>query len=59
MHATVVYVSDMEDCVVSQMHMIPAHSIAQALVLTREILDKDRISITAIPDGVSVIVKRK
>lgn len=57
-HAKVIYVSDMEDSVVSQMHMIPAHSIGEALGKARLILGKEQLRIAAIPDGVSVIVKK-
>lgn len=58
MHASVLYVSDMPDEVVSAMHMIPAHSIAEALEKAKQLLGKQEISIAAIPDGVSVIVQK-
>jgi len=38
------------------MHMIPAHSIEEALDIARRIIGKPDAKITAIPDGVSVIV---
>ncbi len=53
----VVYVSEMEDQVVRKMHMTPAHSIEEALRVAKELLGKEDIQITAIPDGVSVVVK--
>jgi len=39
------------------MHMIPAHSIGEAIVRAKELIGREDVSITAIPDGVSVIVK--
>ena len=58
MHATVIYISEMEDSVVEKMHMIPAHSIEEALEISRRLLNKESLKIVAIPDGVSVIVKK-
>lgn len=58
MHARVIYISEMPDELVRDMHMIPAHSIDEALEISRGILGKDKIKITAIPDGVSVVVKK-
>lgn len=55
--ATVIYVSEIPDAEVERMHMIPAHSIEEALKKAKSILKKEKITITAIPDGVSVIVK--
>jgi nickel-dependent lactate racemase len=55
-HATVVYVSDAPDTMVRDLHMIPAHSIAEAVQKAEEILGDPNASIVAIPDGVSVIV---
>ncbi|MBQ3527937.1 MAG: nickel-dependent lactate racemase [Clostridia bacterium] len=55
--ATVIYVSEVPDGDVEKMHMIPAHSVEEALERAREILGREDITITAIPDGVSVIVK--
>ena len=57
MRARVIYVSEMPDDVVEKMHMIPAHSIGEALRRARALLGCEDVSITAIPDGVSVIVK--
>ncbi|MBE7022780.1 MAG: nickel-dependent lactate racemase [Ruminococcaceae bacterium] len=56
MRARVIYVSEMDDEIVEKMHMIPAHSIDEAIVKAKEILGKEDIKITAIPDGVSVMV---
>lgn len=58
MRASVIYVSEMPDDAVRNMHMIPAHSIEDALAEAKKILGKERPSMTAIPDGVSVIVKQ-
>ncbi len=57
MRAKVIYISEMEDKVVEQMHMVPAHSIDEALQIAGKLLGKDDFTVAAIPDGVSVIVK--
>lgn len=58
-HATVIYISDLDDAIVRQMHMLPAHSIGEALKMAAGILGKKDMQIVAIPDGVSVIVRKK
>lgn len=58
MSATVIYVSEMPDDLVKEMHMIPAKSLDDAIKCAKEILKKDDIKIVAIPDGVSVIVEK-
>ena len=58
MHASVIYISDAPDDVVENMHMTPAHSIAQALEIAKKMLNKNDLKIVAIPDGVSVIVQK-
>ena len=55
--AKVVYISDAPDDIIRDMHLIPAHSIEEALKLAKEIIGKDDVKIAAIPDGVSVIVR--
>jgi nickel-dependent lactate racemase len=55
-HAAVVYISDAPDAMVRDLHMIPAHSIEEALGLAERILGDPNASIAAVPDGVSVIV---
>ncbi len=55
-HASVIYISDMPDDIISQMHMIPAHGIAEAIAKAKTLLNNVSPTITAIPDGVSVIV---
>jgi nickel-dependent lactate racemase len=54
--ATVIFVSDAPDDMVRDMHMIPAHSIGEALKMAKEILKNNGPSVTAIPDGVAVMV---
>ena len=58
MHARVIYVSDASDEMIENLRMIPAHSLEQALTIARQMVGEDA-SITAIPDGVSVMVVRK
>ncbi|MBR2292700.1 MAG: nickel-dependent lactate racemase [Clostridia bacterium] len=54
--ATVIYVSEAPDEMIKAMHMIPEHSIDAAIKRAKEILGKPDASITAIPDGISVMV---
>lgn len=61
LRATVILVSDVSDNIVRDMHMIPAHSLSEALKLADAILADRGIhnaGILAIPDGVSVIVNQ-
>ncbi|MBO5312805.1 MAG: nickel-dependent lactate racemase [Clostridia bacterium] len=58
MHATVIYISDTEDELVERMHMIPAHSIGEAIETAKRILKNPSPKIVAIPDGVSIIVEK-
>lgn len=55
--ARVIYISSCEDSLVEDLHMIPAHSMEEALEKAREIIKKEDYKITVIPDGVSVIVR--
>ena len=57
-HAKVIYISDVSDEMVRDFQMIPAHSMEEALKKAEEILGDSNASITAIPDGVSVIVRQ-
>ena len=57
--AQVIYVSDLPDEMVRKMHMLPAHSIGDALTLAKAQLGKEKVTITAIPDGIGVVVKSK
>ena len=54
--ARVVYISDAPDDLVRALHMVPAHSLEEAMALAEEILGDPHASVTVIPDGVSVIV---
>lgn len=54
--ARVIYISDAEDELVERLHMTPAHSIEEALTLARCMLGKEEVTVTAVPDGVGVIV---
>lgn len=57
--ASVVYISDAPDDMVRDLHMIPAHSIGEALEIAKKLLQNDSPTITAIPDGVAVMVVDK
>ena len=48
--------SDMSADLVEKMHMIPAASLEQAIAPAKKLLAKNEVTITAIPDGVSVVV---
>jgi lactate racemase len=54
--AKVVYVSDAPDDMVSDLHLIPVHSVEEAITKADEILGNKDSKITIIPDGVSVMV---
>ncbi len=57
MRATVIYVSHMSDELVESMHMIPAKNIDEAIAKAKEVLKKQNVTITAIPDGIAVMVR--
>ena len=54
--ARVIYISEAPDDLVRALHMLPAHSLEEAMALAEEILGDPHASVTIIPDGVSVIV---
>lgn len=54
--ASVVYVSDADDTLIRDLHMIPAHTIEEAIDIAKKILNKNDPSIIAIPDGIAVMV---
>lgn len=54
--ASVIYVSEAPDEMVKGLHMIPAHSLEEAMKLAEEMTGDANASVTAIPDGVSVMV---
>jgi len=58
MHARVIFISSLEDDLIRQMHMTPAHSIGEALALAKEMLGREDPTVTAIPDGVAVVVRK-
>ena len=57
--ATVIYISQMDDKTVEAMHMIPAKDLADAMEKAKRRIGKEQPTITAIPDGVAVMVKGK
>jgi nickel-dependent lactate racemase len=54
-HASVIYVSEMPDETVKEMHIIPAHSLGEAIEKAKQMVGNSA-RIAAIPDGVSVMV---
>lgn len=57
MHAKVIYISEVSDEIIEKLHMIPAHSIEEAIAKAKVLLGKSDVRIAAIPDGVSVMVR--
>ncbi|WP_333813598.1 nickel-dependent lactate racemase [Muricomes intestini] len=55
--ATVIFVSSCDGQLVEDLHMVPAHSIEEAMEKAKAIVKKEDYQVTVIPDGVSVIVK--
>jgi nickel-dependent lactate racemase len=56
-HARVIYVSDAPDEMIKEFQMIPAHSLEEAVKKAEELLKNPQAGITAIPDGIAVMVK--
>lgn len=56
MRARVIFISEIEDAVVEEMHMIPAKDLEEAMRIADEMMGNDS-TVTVIPDGVAVIVK--
>ncbi|MCD8084662.1 MAG: nickel-dependent lactate racemase [Clostridiales bacterium] len=54
--ARVIYISDAPDEIVRAFHMIPAHSLEEAMCLAEFMTGIKNASVTVIPDGVSTIV---
>ena len=54
--ARVVFVSSCDDSLVRDMHMIPAHSAAEAMEIAKSLVGRPDYTVTVVPDGVSVIV---
>ena len=55
-HAKVIYISDAPGSMVENFHMIPARTIGEALAKAEALLQNPLATITAIPDGVAVMV---
>ena len=55
--ARVIFVSRVEPKTVEAMHMIPASSLEDAMEQAKKLIGKENPTITAIPDGVAVMVK--
>lgn len=58
MRASVVYVSEAPEKIVRGFHLIPAKTLEEAMNISEEILGNKNASVTAIPDGVSVMVTK-
>ena len=54
--AQVIYVSEAPDALIREMHMTPAKDIGEALAIAKQMLGKTDPTVTAIPDGVAVMV---
>ena len=55
--AKVIYVSQLESETVKKQHMIPASNLEEAMEKAKQLIGKENPTITAIPDGVAVMVK--
>ncbi len=55
--ARVVFVSDCDDQIVRDMHMIPAHDAAEAMATARRLVGRPDYTVTVVPDGVAVMVR--
>lgn len=55
--ACVIFISSCPDELVRDMHMIPAHSVEEALKMAVSIIGRKDYKVTVIPDGVSVTVR--
>jgi len=54
--ASVIFVSDAPADMIRDMHMIPARDVGEALAIAKKLLSNEAPTITAIPDGISVMV---
>jgi nickel-dependent lactate racemase len=57
--ARVIYISSMDDAIIKEFQMIPCHSLPEALKKAEELVGNPKATVTAIPDGIAVIVKEK
>lgn len=55
--AKVIFVSQVDAKTVEAMHMIPASTLEEAMKTAKKLVGKEEPAITAIPDGVAVMVK--
>jgi len=55
-HARIIYVSEAPDDMVKNLHMIPAKTLEEAMKMADNMLKNPNAKITAIPDGVGVMV---
>ena len=55
--ARVIFVSLVDPDIVEKLHMIPAKDLQDAMEKAKKLVEKDDPTITAIPDGVAVMVK--
>lgn len=55
--AKVIFVSQVDPAVVEKLHMIPAANLEDAMEKAKKLIGKETPAITAIPDGVAVMVK--
>lgn len=51
----VIFISGMDDDIIRDFHMIPAHSMQEALAKAEDLLQKEHYTVTVIPQGISVI----
>ena len=56
--ARIIYVSEMDDKTIAQMHMIPAKTLPEAIEIAKKIVGSANATVVAIPDGISVIVQK-
>ena len=56
LRANVIYISEVEDQIVKDLHMTPAKDLEEAMEIAEEMMGKDS-SVLVIPDGVAVIVE--
>ena len=57
--ARVIFVSQVAAETVESLHMLPATSLEEAVEIAKKLIGKENPTITAIPDGVAVMVKGK
>ena len=55
--ARVIYVSTIDDETVERMHMIPAHSLKEAMDKAKTLVGVENPSVVAIPDGIAVMAR--